>query len=95
LTYRALEHGLAYNVCRNRAVLQTLPTEIVDFAEYFVIMQSKRYEADYDPSVSLERTSVERDIDNAAHRIRQFHSAAEEDKRAFAAHVLFRRRGAR
>ena len=95
MTYRTLDHGLAYNVCRNRAVLQTFSSEIVDFAEYFVVMQSKRYEADYDPSVVFERTSVERDIDNAAHRIDQFRLAAQEDKRAFAAHVLFRRRGAR
>lgn len=52
--YRALEHGVAKNACKE-AKTKGFPPEIVEFAEAFVTMQEERHTADYDPqSVMLE-----------------------------------------
>lgn len=38
------------------------PAEIRDFAEMFVVMQSKRHLADYDPYAEFNKSDVVRDI---------------------------------
>lgn len=95
LVYRALDHGPAHNACRDKAIMGQFSTEISVLAEQFVLMQAKRNKADYDPFAYFEESQVIQDLDDAATAIANFESAPEPDKRAFAAHVLFRRRGAR
>jgi hypothetical protein len=80
---------------RDKAIMGQFSTEISVLAEQFVLMQAKRNKADYDPFAYFEESQVIQDLDDAATAIANFESAPETDKRAFSAHVLFRRRGAR
>lgn len=90
-TYRALEHGFAKNACRDN-LTANFPDEIADFANIFVVMQEKRHAADYDPAIRLTKSEVDADIRSAERVIRRFQEAPARDRRAFAAHVLFKKR---
>jgi hypothetical protein len=68
------------------------PQTIRDFANLFVAMQGKRHKADYDPAEQFYKSSVMNDINIVASSITQFNSAPIKDRRAFAAHVLFKQR---
>jgi uncharacterized protein (UPF0332 family) len=91
-TYRALEHGFTKNACKDRQTLAKFPKHIEDFANAFVILQERRHSADYDPLAKLTKSEVVADIEFAASVIEQFGSAPIKDRRAFAAHVLFKKR---
>jgi hypothetical protein len=88
--YRALEHGAAKNACGNSSIVSQFPKEIEDFANMFVGMQIKRHGADYDPSYKCTRSEVIRDIESVEIVIKGFAQAPMKDRRAFAAHVLFK-----
>lgn len=90
--YRSLDHGPAKTACQNRLALQSFPKEIRDFSGIFLDLQGKRHAADYDPDGSYYKSSVLADIDAADDAIRQFTSVPLKDRRAFAAHVLFKYR---
>ncbi|MCA8906400.1 MAG: hypothetical protein KDA49_18190 [Rhodospirillaceae bacterium] len=90
--YRALEHGAAKSACQNSRVVKKFPKDIDDFASVFVELQGKRHLADYDPNVRYYKSSVKADISAAEDAIKQFTAVARKDRRAFAAHVLFRQR---
>ncbi len=68
------------------------PKAIEDFANAFVVMQAKRHAADYDPGVRLSKSEVAADIAAAREAIIRFLAEPIKDRRAFAAHVLFKRR---
>ena len=90
-TYRALEHGLAKNAClQARSAGFTAP--IVQFAADFAILQDLRHQADYDPLARFQRASVVLSVNTAETAIRSLHSTTLSERRAFAAHVLFRKR---
>ena len=91
--YRALEHGHAKNQCQNRAVLTRFPPEIQDFADYFVLMQRHRHQADYAPVTDFCRIGVLALIEQAEGIINGFNNAPTNDRRAFAIYALFRLRG--
>ena len=92
--YRALEHGFAKNACKDVTIISKFPKAIEDFANNFVAMQEKRHGADYDPSVRLAKSEVMADIKLAREAIVEFQNAPAKDRRAFAAHVLFKKRSA-
>jgi hypothetical protein len=90
--YRSLEHGLAKSACANSSKMSLFPQAIRNFANLFVALQGKRHSADYDPAARLYKSSVLNDIDIVDNSITQFNSAPIKDRRAFAAHVLFKQR---
>lgn len=89
--YRALEHGTAKNACKNGLVAQ-FPQQIEDFANAFVLLQTKRHDADYDPFVRLTKSAVVQDIATARRVVSDFSQAPIKDRRAFCAFVLFKTR---
>lgn len=91
-TYRALDHGRAKQACRNHTELLRTPSDVRDFAQLFVETQEDRHGADYDPMWKRDKSSIEDRLAEVGHVIRRFGSVPAEDRRAFAAHVLFRRR---
>jgi hypothetical protein len=93
--YRALDHGTASTACRTKDILMRLPTDIFDLADQFVLMQTKRTLADYDPLERFDAVAVAQMIGDTEKAIGRFDDASESDKRAFVAHILFRRRAAR
>lgn len=90
-TYRALEHGFAKSAC-NDGVVSKFPQAIEDFANIFVLMQEKRHAADYDPVIRLGKSEVAANIKAAHDAIVGFATTPAKDRRAFAAHVLFKKR---
>jgi uncharacterized protein (UPF0332 family) len=90
-TYRALEHGFAKSACRD-GLISRFPQAIEDFATTFVALQEKRHAADYDPAIRLGKSEVAADIATARDAIMAFSAAPISDRRAFAAHVLFKKR---
>lgn len=91
-TYRALEHGHARNQCDNRSAMSAFPPEIQSFGRRFVFMQRQRQQADYSPDVTFSRGRVVQFINETEDTITAFESAPNPDRRAFALHVLLRRR---
>jgi uncharacterized protein (UPF0332 family) len=89
--YRALDHGIAKNACKNGDMAK-FPQSIQDFANIFVAMQVKRHNADYDPFYRVTKSKVLVDIENARAVIKQFHKVPMKDKKAFSAWVLFKNR---
>lgn len=91
-TYRALNHGDAKTACANQSMIGRFPDEIRDFANRFVYLQDRRHLADYDPLIRFGKSQVVADIKAAEQVIKAFQQASLKDRRAFAAHVLFRKR---
>jgi len=92
-TYRALEHGFTKSACKD-GLITKFPKAIEDFANTFVTMQEKRHAADYDPAVRLTKSEVVADIKTTEQAIKEFQKVPAKDRRAFAAHVLFKKRPA-
>ncbi len=90
-TYRALEHGFAKSACKD-GIVARFPKAVEDFANNFVSMQEKRHAADYDPSIKLTKSEVVADVSAAKEAIVEFQKVPIKDRRAFAAHVLFKKR---
>jgi hypothetical protein len=91
--YRAVEHGAARKACEDGGVITRFPRPIEDFANAFVLLQSKRHAADYDPSGGFTKSDVTQDVATAAQVIGEFASAPVKDRRAFCTFVLFKKRG--
>ncbi len=90
-TYRALEHGFAKSACKD-GLITRFPKAVEDFASTFVAMQEKRHQADYDPSIRLSASEVVADVTAVRKVIIDFTAVSAKDRRAFAAHVLFKKR---
>ena len=90
--YRSLQHKLAKDRCKNQAKISLFPKEIQDFANFFVTMQSKRHNADYNPTERFTASAVRLDIEQAEFVIADFLSAPTADRRAFAAFVILQLR---
>jgi hypothetical protein len=73
-------------------ILPLFPPAIQDFANAFVTMQEKRHDADYDPYVKFTKSAVAADIALVRQAITDFIAEPTKDRRAFAAHVLFKSR---
>ena len=90
--YRALEHGFVKGQCSDSNIISRFPVAIQDFANAFVILQSMRHKADYDPHASFTKFEVQTKISEVDTVIKDFSRADTKDKRAFCAWVLFRNR---
>lgn len=62
------------------------------FARLFADLQDERHEADYDPIWGCFKSDIEDRIRDAQAAIRDFEAVGVKARRAFAAHVLFKRR---
>lgn len=90
--YRSLEHGAAKSACNNLSKIGLFPKDIQEFANQFIVMQGKRHQADYDPMERVYKSAVQADIGIVGNVISRFNLVPVKDRRAFAAHVLFRSR---
>ena len=90
--YRALEHGLAKNQCNNSSLISGFTLEIQEFANSFVRMQDQRHQADYNPEARFSRRQVMKFIDEVERAIAGLNAVNNDQRRAFAIHVLFRQR---
>ena len=86
--YRALDHGVARQRCKNQHIIARFPVEIQDFASLFVWMQRRRHAADYDPSSNFFKSQVLEMISDAEAVLDGFHISSRKDRRAFAVYVL-------
>ena len=91
-TYRALEHGKARNACENQRAMAAFPPEVRHFADMFAALQKVRQRADYALDGKYEKGDVQAAIDIAEGAIVLFEQADARHRRAFVAHVLFKRR---
>ena len=90
--YRALDHRRTREACRQKQEMRSFPTAIRAFAQLFVNLQDERHEADYDPHWTGFKSEVVARIAEARVAIQGFEAAPIQDRRAFAAHVLFKSR---
>jgi hypothetical protein len=90
-TYRALDHGPAKAACE-AAHNMPFPPEIKDCANVFVELQKERHDADYHPHHRLTRVDTLKLIEKARAAIAGLRGAPMNDRRAFAVHVLMKRR---
>ena len=90
LTYRALDHGFAKS--RIQSGLTAFVPAIRNFGRVFTDLQNWRHRADYDPNAEFTRADAVRLIDRAAAAIVGFEAVDATERKAFAAHVLFRMR---
>ena len=72
--------------------MRSFTQEIQDFAELFVELQDKRHQADYNPAWVGFKSDVEDHIADARSVMERFEAVPVQERRAFAAHVLFRSR---
>ena len=91
-TYRALEHGKARNACEDKGAMAAFPQEVRHFAKTFLILQKARQQADYALDGQYGKLDVLAAIDRAERSIARFEQTDVQHRRAFVAHVLFKRR---
>ena len=91
-TYRALEHGKARSACEDQRTMAAFPPEVRNFADMFAVLQKARQQADYALDGRYEKGDVRATIDIAEDTIAVFEQADARSRRAFVAHVLFKRR---
>lgn len=93
--YRSLEHGIAKKACedmmRNREP-EPFDERVSKFGAVFIMMQTERHRADYDPSASFEQSEVVAHIEAAEAAIVDFQAAPKPDRKLFAASVLLKTR---
>ena len=75
--------------------MATFQNDVQDFSETFIARQVQRHEADYNPNpdTPLTRTQAMRNIRRARGAVRAFLAAPAQERRRFATHLLFPRRG--
>ncbi len=66
--------------------------EVVRFADNFVVAQGLRHTADYDPAAEFSQLQALTLIDEIESAIAGFNAVGQDERRAFAIHVLFRQR---
>jgi uncharacterized protein (UPF0332 family) len=87
--YRALDHGFARNACRE---VRSIPPSIMNCADEFIELQEVRHKADYDPGARFTRIEALDWVNRAEAGIAKLHAAPRRDRKAFAVHLLMRRR---
>ncbi len=90
--YRALEHGYAKQRCQRAQGNPRFSPPIQDLSEYFVIIQIRRHQADYDPDETFSHHDVLSAITEADDHIRAFRAVPAWERRAFAVYILMRER---
>ncbi|WP_052341391.1 hypothetical protein [Salinarimonas rosea] len=90
--YRSLNHGSLKRACRSLEILALPSSDLAEFANLVVRLQTKRHAADYDPCCSFRSSEVLADVASAEIAIVRFQRVGERDKRAFLAFVMLDRR---
>lgn len=90
--YRALQHGEAKTACQQIRSAGVLPPAIIRCANAFILLQEQRHSADYDPAHRVLRADALEAIRLAEAAIHDLKSADRNDRRKFAAQLVFRRR---
>ena len=90
--FRAVDHGFAKRQCRNRQMMQRFPLPIQAFASSFVMLQSKRHDADYDPDLRLSLEEARECVNAATQAVAALAEAPLKDRRAFAVLVTIKDR---
>lgn len=91
LTYRAIDHGTARTRCQHPTIAR-FPVEIRDMAELFARLQAQRHQADYAPQAQESRSQVLQIASETEGTIRAFENSELDQRRSFAAYLLFRER---
>lgn len=86
--YRANDHTRIATKCAQKH-LQRFPQTIVDFCEFFLQIQYKRHQSDYEFGYCPERTEVLIDIQRAENQIDRLVAFEEKHLRAFCVFILF------
>ncbi|MDE2646208.1 MAG: hypothetical protein OXI05_10300 [Bacteroidota bacterium] len=81
--YRSLVHAQVARCCNRKEIMEQFSPEIQEFAHVFSLLQSKRYDADYDPSETFHRSEVLKDIKDAENAITNFKEAKLYERKAF------------
>ena len=89
--YRSLQHGDAKNACEGVRKLG-FPAAIINCADVFVKLQQNRHDADYDPDCRVLRADAMAAIELAEYVIIGLRDAPKKDRKAFAVHLLLKRR---
>jgi hypothetical protein len=88
----AFEHTAAYKACTNPTILLSFSPAMRSFARTFADLQTKRHDADYDPSSRFRKSAVVQDVSDALTALTAFGGASGAERRAFVAAVLLRTR---
>ena len=91
LAYRAIDHRAARERCQAARVAR-FPREIREMADLFIRLQTGRNQADYAPEGQYSRFQVMQTAGEAERTIADFKAVNPEQRRPFAAHILFRER---
>lgn len=89
--YRGLDHGPAKKACEQAGNLG-FPDAIRRFAFEFIDVQDERHRADYDPGRRYTRAEVQDLVSRAEQAVADLRAASRNDRTAFAALALIRRR---
>ena len=101
LVYRSIDHAAIRRVCevagrrelpaKYRSLLPTGQFEdlLRQYAGNFLVLQSRRHEADYDPAQTLSSVDVHFSIYLAQSAIQQFDSASSDGRKLFLSLLLF------
>ena len=87
--YRGPDHGRLRAAC-NHEIMKQFSLPIREFSQILVEMQRERLRADYDPYASFEESRVLSHIDRVKDAIRDFTAASAEERKMFAALILFK-----
>jgi uncharacterized protein (UPF0332 family) len=89
--YRGLDHGFAKNACKEVPKLG-FAHSIAICASEFIALQEVRHSADYDPRARFTRADALQWAARADAAITTLRVAPRRDRKAFAVHLLLRRR---
>ena len=89
--YRSLQHGEAKNA-RSQVRNLRFPATIVSCADAFVKLQEDRHSADYDSDHRVTRADALDAIALAEQAIKDLKATPGKDRRAFAVHLVFKKR---
>ena len=90
--YRALEHSYAKRRCQQAQRSSRFSPPVQGLARYFVHIQNRRHQADYDPDEIFTHQDVLSAIIEADDHIRAFRAVPAWERRAFAVYILMRER---
>ncbi len=91
LTYRAMDHRAARTRCQHPS-MSRFPLEIRQMATLFARLQARRNQADYAPQTQYRRSEVLQLATETGSAIEAFEAANPNQRRSFAAHLVFRER---
>ena len=91
LAYRTIDHRSARARCQHPG-MSRFPAQIREMAALFASLQARRRQTDYAPQAQNPRSQVLQLATETEAAIRAFEAANLNQRRSFAAHLLFRER---